>query len=68
MNPPIVSPCRRICRIGDDHRCDGCGRTLGEVGAWLGLSDRARRIVMDRVADWVPRDDQPATTSIERPR
>ena len=56
MSQPIVSPCRQICRMGDDDRCDGCGRSLREVGAWLGMSDHARRTVMNRVADWVPRD------------
>lgn len=56
MNQPIISPCRQICRIGDDDRCDGCGRRLSEVAAWLSLSDQARRVVMARVADWVPRE------------
>ena len=55
MNQPIISPCRQICRIGVDNLCDGCGRSLSEVAAWLRLSDQSRRVIMDRLVAWVPR-------------
>jgi len=67
MTRPIISPCRQICRIGDDALCDGCGRTLNEVASWLRLPDEARRAVMNRVAGWAPREILP-TRSSELPR
>lgn len=63
----IVSPCRQLCRMGEDRLCDGCGRTLEEIGAWLTYSGRERAAVMARVAGWRMRDDDP-TRSDESPR
>lgn len=51
----IESPCRQICRLGPDDRCDGCGRTGAEIGAWLWLSDGQRWAVMERVRNWAVR-------------
>jgi predicted Fe-S protein YdhL (DUF1289 family) len=52
----MVSPCRKVCVIGGDGLCDGCGRTLAEVASWRGLSDDQRARVMRRVADWSVRE------------
>ncbi len=48
----MVSPCRKICVIGGDGLCDGCGRTLAEVASWRSMGDEQRARVMRRVADW----------------
>ena len=32
--PGVASPCIGICRIGDDDVCEGCHRSLDEIG-WL---------------------------------
>ncbi|MEO8452950.1 MAG: DUF1289 domain-containing protein [Gemmatimonadota bacterium] len=53
---PLPSPCRSICRLGDDSVCDGCGRTLAEVAGWTGMSDAERRLIMERVREWEIRD------------
>ncbi|MBK9083157.1 MAG: DUF1289 domain-containing protein [Rhizobiales bacterium] len=40
----VASPCVKICVI--DTRtgwCVGCGRTGAEIGAWLTMSDDAKR-------------------------
>jgi predicted Fe-S protein YdhL (DUF1289 family) len=43
----LLTPCVRICVIDDaSGLCAGCGRTLAEIGAWLGFSDAERRAVM----------------------
>ncbi|MBM4185695.1 MAG: DUF1289 domain-containing protein [Gemmatimonadetes bacterium] len=57
MNSAIPSPCRRICRLRPDLICDGCGRTVAEIGAWLSLSAADRATVMERTADWTVRGD-----------
>jgi uncharacterized protein len=49
---PIVSPCRKVCVIGGDGLCDGCGRTLAEVASWRGFSAQQREQVMRRVSGW----------------
>lgn len=43
----IESPCQRLCVIHPSARiCEGCGRTLGEIGGWLSMSPEDRRRVM----------------------
>jgi predicted Fe-S protein YdhL (DUF1289 family) len=53
---PIPSPCRQICRAGRDGVCDGCGRTLQEIAAWLMMTDRERQLVIERVKQWAIRE------------
>ncbi|MCU0634900.1 MAG: DUF1289 domain-containing protein [Gemmatimonadaceae bacterium] len=50
--PPISSPCRKVCVIGGDGLCDGCGRTLAEVASWRSFAPEQRERVMRRVATW----------------
>ena len=34
----IESPCIRLCQISATHGiCEGCGRTLAEIGGWVEL-------------------------------
>jgi predicted Fe-S protein YdhL (DUF1289 family) len=54
---PMVSPCRKICVIGGDGLCDGCGRTLAEVASWRSYSHEHRVQVMRRVAGWSVRGE-----------
>ena len=43
----MLTPCIKICVIdAASGLCAGCGRTLGEIGGWLGFSDDQRRTVM----------------------
>lgn len=44
---PILSPCVNICEMGDDGLCDGCLRTLDEIGGWMVMSPEMRRHVME---------------------
>jgi len=43
----MESPCLKICTLDlASGRCSGCGRSLDEIGAWLGLSDEERRRII----------------------
>lgn len=43
----IESPCIRLCQIHCGHGiCEGCGRTLAEIGGWLAMTPAERRAVM----------------------
>lgn len=43
----IPSPCVRVCVIDEDlGLCVGCGRSLGEIGSWLAMSDQERLRIM----------------------
>ncbi len=43
----VSSPCIRLCAIdATSGLCRGCGRTLGEIAAWGGLSEAERRRTM----------------------
>jgi uncharacterized protein len=45
--PVIETPCVKICVVdAETGYCIGCGRTRGEIGAWLSLSAEERRTVM----------------------
>lgn len=45
--PVIESPCVNICRIGRASGwCEGCGRTLAEIGRWSACDEAYRRAVM----------------------
>ena len=41
----VPSPCIRLCKLGDDNACIGCGRTPQDVMEWYEASpDRKREI------------------------
>lgn len=43
----VSSPCIRLCAIdAPSGLCRGCGRTLGEIAAWGGLTEAERRRTM----------------------
>lgn len=44
---PILSPCVNVCEMGDDGLCDGCLRTLDEIGGWTVMSPGMRAYVME---------------------
>lgn len=46
----IESPCIRFCQISPSRGiCEGCGRTLDEIGGWLSLTPAERRAIMARL-------------------
>lgn len=50
MSQPIATPCIKVCAVsGESGLCIGCGRTLGEIAAWGGLSDAERSRIMDEL-------------------
>lgn len=42
----VASPCIGICVIGDDDLCEGCARTIDEIGGWGGASFAERRRIL----------------------
>jgi uncharacterized protein len=58
--PEIETPCIKVCVVDPETGfCIGCGRTRGEIGAWLDLSVGQRHDVMailpERVANLTQR-------------
>ena len=48
----IESPCIRVCTVdGQTGLCLGCGRSLKEIGGWVGLGEAGRRAVMERLPE-----------------
>ncbi len=41
-----TSPCVGVCRLDDTGFCEGCLRTIEEIGAWAGLDEGTRRAIM----------------------
>jgi predicted Fe-S protein YdhL (DUF1289 family) len=45
--PPVSTPCVKICVVDPvSTLCIGCGRSVDEIAAWTGLSERDRLEVM----------------------
>jgi hypothetical protein len=43
----VLTPCIKVCVVdAASGVCSGCGRTLAEIGGWLGFSDDQRLAVM----------------------
>jgi uncharacterized protein len=49
MNSPVLSPCVGICTVDPDGYCEGCFRSLHEIGNWLSFSHEQRELLMDTV-------------------
>lgn len=48
--PP--SPCISVCRMSDDTTyCEGCWRSLDEIGSWSQCSTTDKRAVWQRIAE-----------------
>lgn len=43
----IESPCSKICVVDPASAlCIGCGRTIAEIGGWIGFTPDERRRIM----------------------
>ena len=42
----VQSPCINFCELSNDNTCNGCYRTLEEIGAWSFASDEERRQIV----------------------
>jgi uncharacterized protein len=48
----MESPCLKICTYDPGSGlCQGCGRTLEEIGAWFSMTDAQRRMVMEKLPE-----------------
>ena len=47
---PVVSPCTSVCQVDESTGlCQGCLRTLDEIGFWGSADDAFRRVVWTRI-------------------
>jgi hypothetical protein len=49
MNQPVLSPCTGVCTINASGHCQGCFRTLDEIGSWLLFTPAYRDHLMESV-------------------
>lgn len=48
---PVPSPCIHVCVIDPlSGFCEGCGRSLAEIGRWAAMSDDEQRKVLKLLA------------------
>lgn len=59
MKQAVLSPCVGICSVSPDGTCEGCFRTLAEIGNWLNYSHEQREFLMEKV---LPEREQKALT------
>ena len=58
MNPPpsVANPCINICRMDLAGKyCQGCGRTLVEIGLWEQMTEANRAEVVASLPSRLPR-------------
>lgn len=50
--PPIPSPCIAVCRIDrQSGLCEGCLRSLEEIGTWRDATEAERLAILDRLKE-----------------
>ena len=49
MKQAVLSPCVGICAVNPEGYCEGCLRTLAEIGNWLNFTHEQRDFLMDSV-------------------
>lgn len=49
MSQPVLSPCVGICTVNQSGFCEGCFRSLAEIGNWLSYSPEQREYLMETV-------------------
>ena len=52
--PDIETPCVKVCVVDPETQfCIGCGRTRGEIAAWIGMSPEDRHIIIEALPERV---------------
>lgn len=46
---PVPSPCIGVCTVAADNTCQGCLRTLDEIGRWGKASDTEKLAILDAI-------------------
>jgi len=69
----VPSPCVDVCRMdAASGWCEGCLRTLDEIGAWSTLGDDAKRAVWARLTErrerWQAAHGRPLSADPGAPR
>lgn len=69
MTDTIESPCILVCAIDETTGyCFGCGRTRGEIGAWISMSPGERRAVMEDLPERLERIERKPRRETKRKR
>ena len=62
LKSDMESPCIKICTYDPGSGlCQGCGRTLEEIGAWFSMSDDERRAVMAQLPERLRQMPRPSS-------
>jgi predicted Fe-S protein YdhL (DUF1289 family) len=48
---PVSSPCVNTCQLNADDICEGCYRSVQEIGDWMMLDNEARKEVLRRCVE-----------------
>lgn len=46
---PVPSPCIGVCTVAADGTCEGCFRTLDEIGRWSKATDSEKLAILDAI-------------------
>jgi predicted Fe-S protein YdhL (DUF1289 family) len=55
LQPHVPSPCVSICVMNPDTGwCEGCFRTLAEIGEWSRIDDAGKRQIWLKIGERIP--------------
>ena len=64
---PVRSPCVSVCRMeAITGLCEGCLRTIGEIGQWASMDRRGRLVVWQRIAQRAQTPHAPGGDEVAR--
>ena len=64
---PVRSPCMSVCRMdAASDLCEGCLRTIGEIGQWASMDRRGRLAVWQRIAQRAQTPHAPGGDEVAR--
>ncbi|MCW8127997.1 DUF1289 domain-containing protein [Microbulbifer halophilus] len=43
---PVKSPCVSVCALNAQDICEGCFRSIAEIGGWGSMNNDERRVVL----------------------
>jgi len=63
----VPSPCVKICVLGPDQVCVGCGRHIDEIAAWSGAAPAQRLRIVAAARERLARIKTPSNLQAENP-
>ena len=48
-----MNPCKRVCKLDDDQRCIGCGRTWEQIKNWYNYDPQKQHEIISELKNFI---------------